>query len=91
MNNDAKLAQELMIIIHNLVNTIEKEQTYTLFIYLKDQSLEFTESLIEQTVMSLLLEYEADIPDNVNISLLPQLTEYQWQFLTKKINQTIQF
>lgn len=85
------LGEQLAKVIHNLVNQLEKDINYTLFIDSANRSLESSELFLQEIVMSLMLEYDFDLPDNFNLSLVPTLTEYQSNLFNQKIDKTLTF
>jgi hypothetical protein len=82
------LTEELIKIIENLLGELP-DKNYTFLVYIGAKNKEIIESFMEEMVMFLIMEKNINFPKNFKISLLPSLTEYQWNVLTSKINKKI--
>jgi hypothetical protein len=83
------LTKELAKIIENLVREFP-DKNYTLLVYISSKNKELIKSFIEEIVRFLIMEKNVNFPENFNISLLPSLTEYQWNVLANKITKKIE-
>ena len=83
------LAEKLIKAIQIQLDELEEDKTYTLFINTSNQSLESIQSFMEEIMMIVMLEYGIDIPNNFHVLIVPTLSEYQWNFLNRKISKTI--
>lgn len=85
-NYEEEIGEELLEVILQLMET-PPEKPITLLVDITGILPEDATELFSAISMSLLFEYELDLTEYINISLLGDLTEQEWQILTPLITK----
>ena len=87
--DEESLTMELMKVIKQLATQAEN-QGITLLIDITDKNSEEVELILSGITMNLIMEQDLEIPENLEISLIDNLTENQYQWLFPQITARIQ-